>query len=43
MFFIEFTGSLTAPGMDGVLRELSQTAADFRVLGNFKSNLETPL
>ncbi len=43
MFFIEFTGSLTAPGMNGVLRELSQTAADFRVLGNFKSNLETPL
>ncbi len=41
MFFIEFTGCLTAPGMDGVLRELSQTAADFRVLGNFKSNLET--
>ena len=41
MFFIEFTGSLTAPGMDGVLRELAQTAADFRVLGNFKTNLET--
>ncbi len=41
MFFIEFTGCLTAPGMDGVLRELSQTAADFRVLGNFPSNLET--
>lgn len=40
MFFIEFTGNLAAPGMDGVLRELSQTAADFRVLGNFKSNLE---
>lgn len=40
MFFIEFTGNLSAPGMDGVLRELSQTAADFRVLGNFKSNLE---
>ena len=41
MFFIEFTGSLTAPGMDGVLRELGQTAAEFRVLGNFRSNLET--
>ena len=40
MFFIEFTGNLTATGMDGVLRELSQTAAYFRVLGNFKSNLE---
>lgn len=42
MFFIEFTGCLTAPNMDGVLRELAQTAADFRVLGNFKANLETP-
>lgn len=40
MFFIEFTGCLTAPGMDGVLHELAQTAADFRVLGNFKTNLE---
>lgn len=40
MFFVEFTGSLTAPGMDGVLREIAQTAGDFRVLGNFKSNLE---
>ena len=39
MFFLEFTGSLTAPEMDGILRELSQTAADFRVLGNFVSNL----
>lgn len=43
MFFIEFTGSLAAPGMDGVLRELSQTAAEFRLLGNFKSNLEMQL
>ncbi len=40
MFFIEFTGNLMAAGMEGVLRELSQTAAEFRVLGNFKSNLE---
>lgn len=39
MFFLEFTGSLTAPGMDGVLRELVQTAADFRVLGGFKANI----
>ena len=39
MFFLEFTGSLLAPEMDGILRELSQTAADFRVLGNFVSNL----
>jgi chorismate mutase/prephenate dehydratase len=40
MFFIEFTGDLTAPGMLDVLREIAQTAADFRVLGNFKANLE---
>ena len=40
MFFIEFTGNLLAPGMEGVLRELGQTAEDFRVLGNFRSNLE---
>lgn len=39
MFFLEFHGSLNAPGMDGVLRELAQTAEDFRVLGNFVSNL----
>lgn len=39
MFFLEFHGSLNAPGMDGVLRELTQTAEDFRVLGNFVSNL----
>lgn len=40
MFFVEFTGSLIAPDMDGVLHELAQTAGDFRVLGNFKANLE---
>ena len=40
MFFIEFTGSLEDPAMEGVLREIGQTAADFRLLGNFPSNLE---
>jgi chorismate mutase/prephenate dehydratase len=40
MFFIEFTGDLLAPGMDGILRELAQTAEDFRILGNFHANLE---
>lgn len=39
MFFLEFTGSLNVPEMDGILHELSQIAADFRVLGNFVSNL----
>lgn len=37
LFFLECTGDLTAPGMDGVLHELSQLSTDFRVLGNFKS------
>ena len=36
-FFVEFTGDLTAPGMEGVLQELRQLSADFRVLGNFKT------
>lgn len=40
MFFLEFTGCLLAPEMDGVIHEIAQTAADFRVLGNFKANLE---
>lgn len=35
-FFVEFTGDLTAPGMDGALHELSQLSADIRILGNFK-------
>ena len=39
MFFLEFHGSLTAPEMDGILHELGQTTAEFRVLGNFVSNL----
>lgn len=36
LFFLECTGDLSAPGMDGVLHELSQLSADIRVLGNFK-------
>jgi len=39
MFFLEFAGNLNAPEMDGILHELSQTAARFRVLGNFVANL----
>ena len=39
MFFLDFTGSLVTPELDGVLHELAQTAADFRVLGNFVANL----
>lgn len=37
LFFLEFSGDLSAPGMDGVLHELSQLAADMRILGNFKA------
>ena len=40
MFFLEFTGNLLSPDMDGIMHELAQTAEDFRVLGNFQSNLE---
>lgn len=36
-FFVDFIGDLTAPGMEGVLLELSQTAESFRVLGNYRS------
>jgi chorismate mutase/prephenate dehydratase len=36
LFFLEFTGDLETPGMDGVLHELSQFASDMRLLGNFK-------
>lgn len=40
MFFLEFTGNLNTPDIADVLHELSQTTGDFRVLGNFVSNLE---
>ncbi len=40
MFFLEFAGNLLDPDMGGVLREVCQTAAEFRLLGNFRSNLE---
>ena len=36
LFFLDFTGDLAAPEMDGMLHELSQLAAEFRVLGNFR-------
>jgi len=35
LFFLEFSGDLYAPGMDDALRELSQLAVEFRVMGNF--------
>ena len=33
---VDFTGDLAAPEMDGVLHELGQLAAEFRILGNFR-------
>ena len=39
MFFLEFNGQLDEAVTADVLHELAQTTGDFRVLGNFKSNL----
>lgn len=39
MFFLEFTGNLEQPDAADAIHELAQTTGDFRVLGNFKSNL----
>ena len=39
-FFADFTGDLAAPGMDGVLLELTQSAEGFRVLGNYPAARE---
>lgn len=36
LFFLDFTGDLSMDGMDGALHELSQLAAEFRILGNYK-------
>ena len=40
MFFLEFNGHLDEDVTADVLHELAQTTGDFRVLGNFKSNLK---
>ena len=39
MFFLEFNGHLDEGVTADVLHELAQTTGDFRVLGNFTSNL----
>ena len=36
LFFLDFTGDLAAPEMDGVLHGLGQLAAEFRILGIFR-------
>jgi chorismate mutase/prephenate dehydratase len=40
LFFVDFTGGLDQPGMDGVLHELTQASTSFRVLGNYKASGE---
>lgn len=39
LFFLEFSGNLDEEETADALHELAQTTGDFRVLGNFKSNL----
>ena len=39
LFFMEFSGSLTGPGMEEALEELSRSTSYLRVLGNFKNSL----
>lgn len=38
-FFVDFSGDLTAPGMESVLRELFQSTETFRVLGNYRGSV----
>ena len=40
LFFLEFNGHLDQQITADVLHELAQTTGDFRVLGNFRSNLD---
>ena len=40
LFFVDFSGNLQADGMDGIIRELTQTASGFRVLGNYKGSTD---
>ncbi len=37
LFFVDFSGNLGQDGMDGIIRELTQTASGFSVLGNYKA------
>lgn len=37
-FFVDFSGDLTAPGMEETLREAAEAAEEFRVLGNYCGN-----
>jgi len=37
-FFVDFSGDLAAYGMDSILREMSQSSATLRILGNYRAN-----
>lgn len=39
MFFVEFTGDLTATGMDDVIRLLAESTSGLRIYGNIRSGL----
>lgn len=40
MFFVEMTGNLTDPGMEDVMASVRGITSDFRIFGNFQSELE---
>lgn len=39
MFFLELTGNLTDPGMEDIMRSVRHMTSNFRIFGNFVSNL----
>jgi chorismate mutase/prephenate dehydratase len=39
LFFLDFAGSLQAPGMEQALEDLARSTAYLRILGNFKNSL----
>lgn len=40
MFFVELTGNLTDPGMEDIMQSVRRITSDFRIFGNFQSNLD---
>lgn len=43
LFFVDFSGNLLAPDMDLILQELTECAASFRILGNYRSTAVTAI
>lgn len=43
LFFVDFSGNLLRPDMDLVLQELTECAASFRILGNYRSTAVTAI